>query len=225
MAERYTTSRTYGGVSAEERTAARREALIDAAIHCFGTEGYTATGVKDLCAQAGVTDRYFYESFRDRGELFASAFDRVVTDLLTAVGAAAFGAVGDPEHQARAVIEAFIAHLTGEPAKARLLFVEVGAVGGSITRDVRASTRRFADLLAVAARPFLAPDIPDSRLTMAALSLIGAIGLVVLEWLDGDLDATIDDLTDYFVDMLLTAGTAGAPGEAGPGERRMRDGD
>lgn len=211
MAERYRTSRSYGGVSAEERTAARRDALIDAAIRRFGTDGYTATGVKDLCAEAGVTDRYFYESFRDRGELFAASFERVVSDLFTAVGTAAFGAADDPERQARAAIEAFIGHLTAEPARARMLFVEVGAVGGSIARDVRASTRRFADLLAAAARPFLDPDIPDRRLTMAALSLIGAIGVVVLEWLDGDLDATIDDLTDYFVDMLLTAGSAGAP--------------
>ena len=46
---------------------------------------------------------------------------------------------------------------------------------------------------------------------MGALSLVGAIRLVLLEWLDGDLDATVDDISDYFVEMLLVAGAAGGP--------------
>jgi hypothetical protein len=32
------------------------------------------------------------------------------------------------------------------------------------------------------------------------------MGIVVLEWLDGELDATVDDLTDHFVYLLLAAG-------------------
>jgi AcrR family transcriptional regulator len=210
VADRYTATRSYGGVSAEARTAVRRDALVDAAIRLFGTQGYAATGVKQICREAGVTDRYFYESFADRGELFAAAFGRVVDELLAEVGTAAMAEIGAPDRLARAAVERFITTLTAEPARTRLLFVEVGAVGGDIGREVRASTRRFAELVAAAARPHLPPDTPDVRLTMAALSLIGAIGLVVLEWLDGELDATVEDLTDYFVDMLLAAGDTGA---------------
>ncbi len=153
-------------------------------------------------------DRYFYESFRDRAELFAAAFDRIVGELLAAVGTAALAEADSPERQARAAVEAFIRTLTDDPAKARVLFLEVGAVGGDIARQVRASTRRFADLVTAAARPHLAPDIPDHHLAMAGLSLIGAMGIVVLEWLDGDLDVTVEDITDHFVDMLLAAGGA-----------------
>lgn len=208
MPDRYSATRAYRGVSAADRAAARRAALIDAAIRLFGTHGYVATGVKDLCREAGVSDRYFYESFRDRGELYAAAFHHVVTELLAVVGGAALADVGAPERQARAAVDSFIGHLTAEPAKARLLFLEVGAVGGEVGREVRASTRRFAELLAGAARPHLPPGTSDLRLTMAALSLVGAMGVVILEWLDGGLDATVDDITDYFVDMLLAAGQA-----------------
>ena len=101
--------------------------------------------------------------------------------------------------------------LAADPGRARLLFLEVGAVGGEIGRQVRASTRRFAELLAGAARPHLAPGVPDARLSMAALSLVGAIGIVMLEWVDGGLAASVDDLTDHFVEMLLTASTATRP--------------
>ncbi len=215
MADRYSATRSYGGVSAAARTAARRAALVDAAIRLFGTQGYVATGVKQLCREAGVTDRYFYESFRDRGELYAAAFEQVVTELLTVVAGAALAESGAPERQARAAVGSFVGHLTEEPAKAKVLFVEVGAVGGEVAREVRASTRRFAELLAGAARPHLAPGTSDLRLTMAALSLVGAMGVVLLEWLDGALDATVDDITDYFVDMLLTAGQAGGGSSTG----------
>jgi AcrR family transcriptional regulator len=210
MADRYAATRSYGGVSAADRTAARRAALVDAAVRLFGSRGFVATGVKDLCREAALTDRYFYESFRDRGELYAVAFEQVVTELLGVVGSAALAEAGAPERQARAAVRSFVGHLTAEPAKAKLLFLEVGAVGGDLAREVRASTRRFAELLAGAARPHLAPGTDDLRLTMAALSLVGAIGVVILEWLDGALEATVEEITDYFVDMLLTAGRAGA---------------
>jgi AcrR family transcriptional regulator len=209
VADRYTATRSYGGVSAEARTAARRERLIDAAIGLFGTQGYVTTGVKQLCREAGVTDRYFYESFRDRAELFAAAFERIVGELLDAVGAAALTEPRTPEHQARAAVDAFIRAVTADRAKARVLFLEAGAVGGDFGRDVRATTRRFADLITTAARPHLPLDVPDHRLAMGSLSLIGAMGIVVLEWLDGELDATVEDLTDHFVSLLLAAGDAG----------------
>jgi hypothetical protein len=41
---------------------------------------------------------------------------------------------------------------------------------------------------------------------MGALSLVGAIALVIVEWQDGAVDATVDELIDYFVDMFSAAG-------------------
>ena len=80
--------RTYGGVSADERIAARRAKLLDAGLELFGTRGFAATGVKDVCREAGLTDRYFYESFDDRLALFTAVFDRATEDLLQSVAEA-----------------------------------------------------------------------------------------------------------------------------------------
>jgi AcrR family transcriptional regulator len=208
MAARYSATRSYAGVSAEARAEARRRQLVDAAIHLYGTQGYAATGVKQLCREAGVTDRYFYESFGGQAELFAAAYDSIVAELLQAIGAAVLAEAGQPDRQARAAVDAFLRTIAADPARAKVLFVEVGAVGGDVARDIRASTRRFAELLAATARPHLPADTPEVRLTMAALSLVGAMGIVVMELLDGDLHATLDDVGDYFVDMLLAASRA-----------------
>ena len=207
MPQPYTATRSYAGVSARERAASRRERLVDAAVELFGTQGYAATGVKDLCRAAGVTDRYFYESFRSRAELFTAAFERAAGELFAAVATAVTQVPPDPPALARAAVDTFVRALADDQRRARLLFVEATVVGGDAERHVRTSIRRFAELVAATARPHVA-DVPDQLLTMGALSLVGAIQLVVIEWLDGTLDATIDEIIAYFVEMLLVAGRA-----------------
>lgn len=212
MAERYSATRTYGGVSAADRASARRARLVAAAADLFGRQGYLEVGVKDLCRAAGVTDRYFYESFHHRAELFAAAFDLAVGELFAAVAGAVTEADAEPEAQARAAVGAFVRTLAADPGRARLLFVEAISVGSEVEQHVRASIRRFAELLAATARPHVGTDLPDRLVTMGALSLVGAMQVIVLEWLDGNLEATAEEITDYFVDMLLVARIAGTAG-------------
>ena len=203
-------SRPYAGVGAHERVAGRRERLLDAGVALFGTQGYAATGVKALCHEAGLTDRYFYESFRDKADLFAAAFERAAGELLAAIALRVAEVAPDPAAQARAAIECFVRTLADDPRTARLLFVEAASVGGEVERRVRRSLRRFADLVAAAARASVAQaDVPDRVVTMAALSLVGGMAHVALEWLDGDLDASVDELVEYFVELVLVALEAG----------------
>jgi len=227
------TARSYGGVSATERVAARRARLVDAAIELYGTRGYAATGIKDICRTAGLTDRYFYESFPTQAALFVAAFHRSSEALLASVAAAVAAAPAEPEVQARRAVETFVHALVDDPRVARLLFFEAVAVGGEVEREVRASIRRFADLVAATARPHV-PDVPDHFVRMGALSLVGAIQYVLIEWLDGNLDASVDEMTAYFVEMLRTAasakpvrsqrdtGGARRPGAPSPGTRSHR---
>lgn len=213
-------ARSYGGVAAADRVAARRARLIDAAVELYGTRGYAATGIKDICRAAGLTDRYFYESFAGQAELFVAAFQHVSGTLLGTVATAVSVAPLEPEAQARAAVHAFVTAIVDDPRIARLLFVEPAAVRGTVEREVRRSIRRFADLIAATARPHV-PDVPDQLVTMGALSLVGAIQYVLSEWLDGNLDVTVDDITQYFVDMLLTAAGAQphSPQRPKPGSR------
>jgi AcrR family transcriptional regulator len=209
-----TGARPYRGISGPARVAARRARLVDAAVELYGTRGYASTGVKDVCRQAGVTDRYFYESFRNGAELFAAAFDHAIGELLTRIASAVARVPASPEDQARAAIETFVRALADDRRTARLLFVEPASVGSDVEDHVRASIRLFVRLVAATARPHVPDDVPDRILTMGALSLVGAIQLVLIEWLDGNLDATVDDIGNYLVDMFLVAGAAAADSAA-----------
>jgi AcrR family transcriptional regulator len=201
--------RPYGGVSAEERVAERRARLLEAGLQEFGTRGVLQTGVKDICREAGLTDRYFYESFRDSGELFTAVFDRATSDLFEVVARALQGAPDNPEAQSRAVIEAYIHVLADDPRLARVVFIEAPSAGPEVERHMRATLRRFARLVEAGARPYLPASVTDDALRVAAISLVGAIEQLMIEWQDGELGLSVRQIIDYLVDMLLVFGRAG----------------
>src|SRR5690606_1680294 len=80
--------RRYSGMDAAERTRARRAAILGAALELFGTAGFAATSVKQICVAAGLTERYFYESFRDRHAALAGVYGEIVAELRLSTQAA-----------------------------------------------------------------------------------------------------------------------------------------
>ncbi|HEY3018910.1 MAG TPA: TetR/AcrR family transcriptional regulator [Solirubrobacteraceae bacterium] len=199
--------RRYGGVSADERVAARRGKLLDAGLELFGTRGFATTGVKDICRQAGLTDRYFYESFNDNGELFLAVFDRLTDELFAAVAAAVAGSGSDPERQLRTAIGTFIHALAADPRKSRVLFAEAAAAGADAAAHMRTTLRRFAALVAATAREHLPAETTDEEVQILALSLVGLLERVVTERQDGALDIPVERLIERCVRLyaaLLT---------------------
>ena len=111
-----------------------------------------------------------------------------------------------PEPQVRAAIEAFVRALADDPRKARLIFVEAASAGPPAERHTRSTLRRFAALVAATARPHLPGRVPDHLLQMGALSLVGAIERVMIEWQEGELEVRIEEIIDFLVELFLAAG-------------------
>jgi AcrR family transcriptional regulator len=77
-----TASRNYGGVTAEQRRAIRRAALVEAALDLFAEDGARAVSKRAVCARARLNDRYFYEHFADSDALLeAIARDLTVSTV------------------------------------------------------------------------------------------------------------------------------------------------
>ena len=200
--------RTYGGVSADDRIAARRAKLLDAGLELFGTQGFATTGVKDICRQAGLTDRYFYESFNDSGALFLAVFDRLTDELFGAVAEAVATAGDDAERQMREAIGTFLRALADDSRKPRVLFIEAAAAGPAAAAHMRTTLRRFALLVAATARQHVPEATADEDVQLVALSLVGLLERVVTEREDGALDIPVDELTERTV--RLYAGLLGS---------------
>ena len=206
-------TRAYGGISAEERVAGRRERLLEAGLELFGTRGYRETGVKDVCRAAGLTDRYFYESFADRKELFLAVFDGRVDELFDAVVAAVAAAPPQPADQLRAAIGTFLELVTGDERTPRLVFSEPAAVGPEAEAHKRATLRRFSEAASATARAHMGDD--DRLAPLIGLAVVGALERVVVEWQDGELHTSIGAVVDECVELF-------ARPFSGPAARRAR---
>jgi len=172
-----TGARSYRGQDAQARAADRRRRLLDAALELFGTRGYAATRIQDVCATSGVTARHFYEAFPGREELLAAVYADVVEGHLAEVAAAL---AGDPEDPLRAGLDAALGAWTRDERRARLAFVEVVGVSPALEE------RRFAVLEGYAA--FIAgelarvSDADAAAFTWAGRALVGAAVQTFQSW-------------------------------------------
>ena len=141
--------RPYRGVSAEDRRADRRDRLLDAGLDVLGSEGVAGTTMKAVCARAGLTERYFYESFKDLDELLLAVMDACMWAIDDAVEAASAAAPNDLLERSRAATRALIETLTEDPRRARVYVEAVGsdALRERQARGVRAYARRLAELM------------------------------------------------------------------------------
>ncbi|WP_280245421.1 TetR/AcrR family transcriptional regulator [Nocardia abscessus] len=199
--------RTYGGISAEERRAQRRAALLAAALEIIGTEGLSKLTVSGLCAQAGLNERYYYENFDSRDAVLTALLDGIAAELAAAILAAVRTAPPDTRATAHAAITAGVHLLTDDPRKAKAALITAMA-----TPELRARTtetvRAFARMVAAEGMDFYRmPDAaPDPAIDFRALYLVGGLVQTLTAWLQGDLNLTRDELVEHTVDVFVLLG-------------------
>jgi AcrR family transcriptional regulator len=198
-------TRVYGGVSAEDRRGQRRRQLVEAGLELLGREGWQGTTVRAVCAEAGLTERYFYESFAGRDELLLAVFDRVAAEAAEAVLAAVGAAPHDARAKSRAAIEAFVELLTGDPRRGRAMLVE--SMGSAALRERRETAiRRFASMMSERGREFYGPQAASERdAELTSLALAGGLAELLVSWLEGNLDVPRERLVDHCVELLVAA--------------------
>jgi AcrR family transcriptional regulator len=208
-----TGERRYGGKTAAERRAGRREKLLDTGLELFGTRGYVATSIELLCATAGLNARYFYEEFDSREALLQAVYDRHVEAVFAAVTEAVSAAAVAPRERLTAGLTAFVHNSLADPRAARVNYFEMVGVSAALEARRRQVLRLYADL-AIAqleqrppadpgtVAPALAGDLP-----IAAVALVSATDGLIIDRLSdtargapthSDLDQIVSALTALF---------------------------
>ena len=195
--------RLYRGLSAAERNTQRRERLLAAGLELFGTDGYARTSIRAVSAEAGLNSRYFYESFSSREDLLYHVYERVIRDVATAVVEVTARAETTKE-QAHEGLRVAWTILTEDPRKARLIALEVVGVSERLERLRRDNRHAFADLLVQNTRLIHGGGVePRLNPVLTARSLMGAVVEMLVDWINGDVDATVDELVEHFT-LLFT---------------------
>jgi AcrR family transcriptional regulator len=196
----------YAGRSAEERQADRRQRFLDAGLQLFGdSPGYRATTVAALSEAAGLSTRQFYEEFRTLEDVLAALHLQVNDWAEEAALTALAGADGLPiAERATAAFRAYAANVTGDPRRIRITFVEIIGVSPRLEEQRLARRSRWVDLIrAEAAAAVERGEAAPRDYRVAAAAFIGSVNGLLHDWRAGWVDATLDQVVDELVQLLL----------------------
>lgn len=204
--QRVTTSRSYGGQSADERRTERRARLLDAALDVVAEHGTAGLTVNRLCRAAGLNERYYYESFSNLDDVLEALIESVGGQLVAAIVEALATSEDEPRARATSVIGAVVDLARADPRVGTLL-VESGS------HPVLAARRRaYLDLVVELMISEGAATLHLERTTalepwarFAATFLSGGLVEALSAWITGSVDLTRDEFVEHAVDMFLAA--------------------
>jgi AcrR family transcriptional regulator len=202
----------------DQRRAERRAALIDASIEVYGQLGYRNASVKAVCTAAGLTERYFYESFASSDELLAAAYQTVSTRVREELSAAA--AAAGSAGALRAMLHAYYAALRARPDAARVFLVEIGGVSPKVDAVVREVVSDWIALMA----PTIAPRPSGAPPELLAAGIFGGVTQIALEWIATGYCRPLAQVVEAALEIcaLGQAGEASAPPAKRDGRSRSR---
>jgi AcrR family transcriptional regulator/DNA-binding MarR family transcriptional regulator len=216
--------RSDGGLYASD---IQRGRLLSATFALVGERGYEGVSARRVSERAGVSNRTFYECFSDREDCFLAAFNYAVDGLEREVRA---GWESEPGWVAgvRAALAALLRALDGEPAVARLVFVEALAAG---PRVLARRARVLESLAVVVDGGRENAKAPSGLPGLVAEGVVGAtFGVIHARLLELRPDPLIELLGALMTTIVLPyrGGEAAARELARPVPRspvRRRDGD
>ena len=197
-----TSKRSYTGHTVAARRDERRQRLIEAATRLYARLGYRNAGVRAVCQDAGLTERYFYESFANGEALLLAAFDAAVVDLIGQIRA-----VADPglpaSERSRLMLRAYYGAMRDQPDAARLFLVEISGVSPTVDRAFARSLTDLSELI-------LDTHDPDRVGPVAADPLLrrgvaGGLLHIALAWLESGFDRPLDAVVEAAAPLCLLA--------------------
>lgn len=186
----------YRGVSSDDRRAERRARLLAATLEVWGRDGGPTVTMTRICAEAGLTERYFYESFSGLDAALLAVMEGIADEIAEATVSTLADTPGGPTERVRASIGAFVRILTDDPRKGRVAIVESAALDS--LRPRRAELlRQFAHLSALEARELYGPEAwTDVEGQLAATMFIGGVAEMVTGWLTGAIEASPEAIVE-----------------------------
>lgn len=184
----------FKGVSADDRRIDRRNRLVRAAFEIAGSEGAGALGVGRVCLAAGLTKRYFYESFASLAELQSAVVDRAITLMSECVDPFRPTGPGGPP---QAWLEAFVSALVDDEYLARVLLTETH--GGALSPF----RHQIIDVAIAGMAPPGSDAQADLRARLVAYAQIGTLSELCLAWHQGQLAIERATLVDVLADLFV----------------------
>ncbi|HWA30726.1 MAG TPA: TetR/AcrR family transcriptional regulator [Rhizomicrobium sp.] len=172
-----TEKRRYSGQSFADRQAERRERLIRAAVQVAGRVGLEGASVAAICAEAGLTARYFYESFPTREAIFVEAYRAVQNELLARITVAH----GD----AKRALTGFFNAIQERQDLARVFLIDLDDAGGAMRMASFEGANKLSKAFGLkATHPLMLAGI------------VGAIVDIAKRWIESDFAEPLEKVVE-----------------------------
>ncbi|MCX0329546.1 TetR/AcrR family transcriptional regulator [Acinetobacter radioresistens] len=188
--------RQFKGLSLSERKLARRTKLIKAGIEAYGTQGFFSVTVKDICREAGLTERYFYESFKKSEQLFQTIFLQLIEELQQRVMQAIMQASPNPDKMIEAGLRALLNMLKDDPRVARIIYVDAMLVQELHNQATIQETMLRFDRMIQAFVMLMMPHLSRSQheVSLIATGLNGYVTQLAIRWVMGGFKQSLEDI-------------------------------
>lgn len=191
-----TKERQFKGLSLTERKQARREKLIEAGIEAYGTHGFFAVTVKDICNEAKLTERYFYESFKKSDELFQTIFLTLIDQLQQNVMQAIMQASPVPEKMIASGLTALLTTLKNNPGMARIIYIDAMLVqelhNQATIHETMSRFERMIHAFVMLTMPHIKRS--EREISLIATGLNGYITQIAIRWVMSGFKQSMDEV-------------------------------
>lgn len=207
MTQKTSPTRPYAGIDAAERRKSRHNAFVEAGLESFGTIGYARSTIKGICDFAGLTQRYFYESFKDKEDLLIAVYRKLISDIESDARAIIEIPGLSPEDMALQGLTMFFQRFKDDPRRARVQLFEVLGVSPRVDEEYRSAMITLADWI----RLFMIMVYPGLGETWTETGIIptGAAGAIIQissQWVLDGLKTPIDGMAEQVIDAFRVLG-------------------
>lgn len=189
--------RRYAGATVEERAKQRRERLLDAAFEIFGRQGYRDTTLRQICAQARLTDRYFYDHFKSLDDIFLEVRQRLSTELVQRIMDVLLKPQPDPVLVIREALASFFEYVKEDPRRARVLLLDAMNFSVISTEVALSRLAWYAGLIEGRLRARYPNLPPQLDFKLVAGGFLGQVTYVATVWALQKFDTPIEHLVDH----------------------------
>ena len=187
----------------QDRSAKRRERILDAAFSVFSQRGYRQAGVDEVGRQAETSKGGVYFHFPTKEALFLELL-RTTADRLTSKVERSIAPYDDPIERADVALRTVLGVFAGHRTMARLFLIDAVGAGAEFQAELQRLHERFAGIIARQLDDAVEAGIIEPIDTgIAGMAWFGALNEVVMRWLMADQDGRLEDAYPTLRSILL----------------------
>jgi AcrR family transcriptional regulator len=187
----------------QERSAKRRERILDAAFSVFSQRGYRQAGVDEVGRQAETSKGGVYFHFPTKESLFLELL-RTTADRLTGKVERTIAPYDDPIERADVALRTVLGVFAGHRTMARLFLIDAVGAGSEFQAELQRLHERFAAIISRELDAAVEQGIIEPIDTeVAGMAWFGALNEVVMRWLMSEQHGRLEDTYPTLRRILL----------------------